>query len=48
MMVFAQFGKFREAGIGISLSLFVGLIAALTLTPALLRLCAMRARRDRR
>ncbi len=39
MMVFAQFGKFREAGIGISLSLFVGLIAALTLTPALLRLC---------
>jgi RND superfamily putative drug exporter len=39
MMVFAQFGKFREAGIGISLSLFVGLVAALTLTPALLRLC---------
>ncbi len=38
MMVFAQFGKFREAGIGISLSLFVGLCAALTLTPALLRL----------
>ncbi|MBS0261307.1 MAG: MMPL family transporter [Planctomycetes bacterium] len=38
MMVFAQFGKFREAGIGISLSLCVGLVASLTLTPALLRL----------
>ena len=37
MLVFAQFGKFREAGIGISLSLFVGLCASLTLTPALLR-----------
>jgi RND superfamily putative drug exporter len=38
MMVFAQFGKFRESGIGISFSLFIGLCAALTLTPALLRL----------
>jgi len=38
MMVFAQFGKFREAGIGISLGLTVGLVAAMTLTPALLRL----------
>jgi RND superfamily putative drug exporter len=38
MLVFAQFGKFREAGIGISLGLTVGLLAAMTLTPALLRL----------
>src|SRR6185369_1818471 len=38
MMVFAQFGKFREAGIGISLALCVVLCAALTFTPALLRL----------
>ena len=29
MMVFAQFGKFREAGIGISLSLVVGLCAVI-------------------
>ncbi len=38
MMVFAEFGKFREAGVGIAVSLIVGLFAALTLTPALLRL----------
>lgn len=39
MMVFAQFGKFQEAGIAISLGLTIGLLAALTLSPALLR-CA--------
>ena len=38
MMVFAQFGKFREAGIGISLSLCVVLVAALTFTPSMLKL----------
>jgi RND superfamily putative drug exporter len=38
MLVFAQFGKFREAGIGISLALMVVLLASLTLTPALLRM----------
>ena len=38
MMVFAQFGKFREAGVGIALALVIVLIASLTLTPALLRM----------
>jgi RND superfamily putative drug exporter len=38
MMVFAQFGKFREAGVGISLSLCFALLAGLTFTPAILRL----------
>lgn len=41
MMVFAQFGKFQKAGIGISLGLIVGLLASLTLTPALLRMTAV-------
>ena len=38
MMVFAQFGKFRQAGMGMSLSLIIMLIASVTFTPALLRL----------
>ncbi len=38
MMTFAQFGKFREAGIAIPLSLVLVLAAALTFSPSLLRL----------
>ncbi len=38
MMVFAHFGKFREAGIAIPLSLFLVLCATLTFSPSLLRL----------
>lgn len=37
MMVFAEFGKFRQAGIAMSFSLFFVLLAALTFAPALLR-----------
>lgn len=38
MMVFADFEKFQQAGVGISLGLIVSLIAVLTFTPTLLRL----------
>jgi RND superfamily putative drug exporter len=38
MMYFAQFGKFREAGVAIPLSLFLVLCATLTFSPSLLRL----------
>lgn len=38
MMVFAEFGKFREAGVAISFSLIVVLFAVLTLSAVLLRL----------
>lgn len=38
MMVFAEFGKFRQAGIAITFGLAICLAASLTLTPALLRL----------
>jgi len=37
MMVVAQFGKFRQAGVAMSFSLFFVLLAALTFTPAMLR-----------
>ena len=38
MMYFAEFGKFSQAGIAITLGLIVVLAASLTFTPALLRL----------
>jgi RND superfamily putative drug exporter len=38
MMVFAEFGKFRQAGLAMSFSLIWVLLAALTFTPALLRM----------
>ncbi len=38
MMVFAEFGKFRQAGVGIAFGLAVVLAASLTFTPTLLRL----------
>lgn len=38
MMIFAEFGKFRDAGVAISFGLTIVLIASLTFTPALLRL----------
>jgi RND superfamily putative drug exporter len=38
MMMFAQFGKFREAGFAIPLSLLLVLCATLTFSPSLLRL----------
>jgi RND superfamily putative drug exporter len=38
MMYFAEFGKFREAGLAIPLSLFLVLCATLTFSPSLLRM----------
>src|SRR5262249_35790444 len=38
MMVFAEFGKFRQAGVAIPLALAVVLCATLTFSPSLLRL----------
>ena len=37
MMVFAQFGKFQQAGVAMSFSLVFVLVAALTFSPAMLR-----------
>ncbi|MCA8988363.1 MAG: MMPL family transporter [Planctomycetaceae bacterium] len=39
MMIFTEHRKFQQAGIGISVGLFVALIASVTLAPALLKLC---------
>ncbi|MFN8707163.1 MAG: MMPL family transporter [Planctomyces sp.] len=38
MMLFAEFGKFRQAGFAITFGLMICLIASLTLTPAIVRL----------
>lgn len=38
MMVFAEFGKFQQAGVAITFGLAICLAASLTLTPAILRL----------
>lgn len=38
MMIFAEFGKFRDAGIAISFGLMIVLLASLTFTPAFLLL----------
>lgn len=37
IMIFAEFGKFQQAGVAITLGLFVVLCASLTFTPALMR-----------
>ena len=47
MMVFAEFGKFRQAGVAITVGLVIVLLAALTFSSALLRLaqrCSFRPR----
>ena len=38
MMIFARFGKFQQAGLGMSFSLLIMLLASLTFTPAMLKL----------
>src|SRR5439155_23415038 len=43
MMSFAEFGKFREAGLAIPLSLLLVLCATLTFSPSLLCLAGRRA-----
>ena len=39
MLIFAQFGKFQQAGFAITFGLAIVLLAALTFTPALIRVC---------
>jgi RND superfamily putative drug exporter len=47
-MYFAQFGKFRQAGLAIPLALFIVLCATLTFSPTLLRLAGSWGTRRRR
>lgn len=39
MLIFAQFGKFQQAGYAITFGLGIVLLASLTFTPALIRVC---------
>ncbi len=41
MMVFAEFGKFRQAGIAITFGLSICLLASITLTPAIIRILGL-------
>lgn len=43
MMVFADFGKFQQAGVAITIGLVVVLVASLTFTPSMLRMFGQKA-----